>query len=99
MIYERSLFQLRFLTSRTCTITLSYNIELNLFSAKHESIASISIQITGKIVILVDDVLFKGCDIRVTMNVLINIGRLQYVNLSVLLERCHGEVTIKADCA
>ena len=61
----------------------------------HET--NIPIEITGKIVVLVDDVLFTGRSIRAAMDALVHIGRPKSVQLAVLIDRGHREFPIKAD--
>jgi pyrimidine operon attenuation protein/uracil phosphoribosyltransferase len=53
--------------------------------------------IDGKIVVLVDDVLYTGRSIRAAMDALIDIGRPQAVQLAVLVDRGHRELPIRAD--
>ena len=53
--------------------------------------------ITGKKVILVDDVLFTGRSIRAAMDALMDIGRPSAIQLAVLIDRGHRELPIKAD--
>jgi len=53
--------------------------------------------ITGKSVILVDDVLFTGRSIRAAMDALIDIGRPLSIQLAVLIDRGHREMPIRAD--
>lgn len=53
--------------------------------------------ITGKKVILVDDVLFTGRSIRAAMDALMDIGRPSSIQLAVLIDRGHRELPVKAD--
>lgn len=53
--------------------------------------------ITGKHIILVDDVLFTGRSIRAAMDAIINLGRPQTIQLAVLIDRGHREMPIRAD--
>lgn len=55
--------------------------------------------ITGKVVVLVDDVLFTGRTIRSALNALMDIGRPASIQLLVLVDRGHRELPIKADFA
>ncbi len=52
---------------------------------------------TGKKVVLVDDVLFKGRTIRATMDAVIDYGRPMSIQLAVLIDRGHRELPIRAD--
>jgi pyrimidine operon attenuation protein/uracil phosphoribosyltransferase len=53
--------------------------------------------ITGKSVILVDDVLYTGRSIRAAMDALIDLGRPRSIQLAVLVDRGHREMPIRAD--
>lgn len=53
--------------------------------------------IEGKIVILVDDVLYTGRTIRAALDALIDFGRPKAVRLAVLVDRGHREFPIRPD--
>jgi pyrimidine operon attenuation protein/uracil phosphoribosyltransferase len=53
--------------------------------------------ITGKTVILVDDVLFSGRTTRAALDAMTDFGRPKRVQLAVLIDRGHRELPIKAD--
>ncbi len=53
--------------------------------------------IDGKIVVLVDDVLFSGRTIRAALDALADLGRPSAVRLAVLVDRGHRELPIRAD--
>ncbi len=57
----------------------------------------IPFDITGKTVVLVDDVLFSGRTTRAALDALNDFGRPQRVQLAVLIDRGHRELPIKAD--
>src|SRR5438093_1058174 len=57
----------------------------------------IGFDITGKTVVLVDDVLFTGRTIRAAMDALVDFGRPTSVALAVLVDRGHRELPIRAD--
>jgi pyrimidine operon attenuation protein/uracil phosphoribosyltransferase len=57
----------------------------------------IPFDITGKTVVLVDDVLFSGRTIRAAMDALNDFGRPRRIQLAVLVDRGHRELPIKAD--
>lgn len=53
--------------------------------------------ITGKTVILIDDVLYTGRTIRAALDALVDFGRPHAIQLAVLVDRGHRELPIKAD--
>jgi pyrimidine operon attenuation protein/uracil phosphoribosyltransferase len=53
--------------------------------------------IDGKLVVLVDDVLFSGRTIRAALDALADLGRPRVVQLAVLVDRGHRELPIRAD--
>jgi pyrimidine operon attenuation protein/uracil phosphoribosyltransferase len=53
--------------------------------------------VDGKVVVLVDDVLFSGRTIRAALTALDDVGRPQAVRLAVLVDRGHRQVPIRAD--
>jgi pyrimidine operon attenuation protein/uracil phosphoribosyltransferase len=57
----------------------------------------ISVDITGKTIVLVDDVLFSGRTTRAALDALNDFGRPKRVQLAVLVDRGHRELPIKAD--
>jgi pyrimidine operon attenuation protein/uracil phosphoribosyltransferase len=62
-----------------------------------ESHTDIPISITGRRVILVDDVLYTGRSIRAAMDALMDLGRPKSIQLAVLVDRGHRELPIRAD--
>lgn len=56
-----------------------------------------TIDTTGKLVILVDDVLYTGRTIRSALNALMDAGRPRAIQLAVLVDRGHRELPIRAD--
>ena len=53
--------------------------------------------VDGRVVVLVDDVLFSGRTIRAALDALNDIGRPRAVQLAVLVDRGHRELPIRAD--
>lgn len=53
--------------------------------------------ISDKIIVLVDDVVFTGRTIRAAMDALMDIGRPRCIQLAALIDRGHRELPIKAD--
>jgi pyrimidine operon attenuation protein/uracil phosphoribosyltransferase len=54
-------------------------------------------EVTDLKIVLVDDVLFTGRSIRAAMDALMDLGRPSAIQLSVLIDRGHRELPIKAD--
>ena len=78
-------------------ITL-YRDDLTMVSTQpvvHET--QIDFDITGKKIVLVDDVLFTGRTIRAALDALIDFGRPSCIQLAVLIDRGHRELPIRAD--
>jgi pyrimidine operon attenuation protein/uracil phosphoribosyltransferase len=59
----------------------------------------IDFDITGKNVVLVDDVLYTGRTIRAALDALTDFGRPASIQLAVLIDRGHRELPIRADYA
>jgi pyrimidine operon attenuation protein/uracil phosphoribosyltransferase len=57
----------------------------------------IDTDITGKHVVLVDDVFFTGRSIRAAMDAIMDLGRPMTIQLAVLVDRGHRELPIRAD--
>lgn len=59
--------------------------------------SDIPVNIEGKYVVLVDDVLYTGRSTRAAMDALIDLGRPASIQLAVLVDRGHRELPIRAD--
>lgn len=59
--------------------------------------SDIPFDVTGKIVILVDEVLFTGRTTRAAMDAIMDLGRPSVIELAVLIDRGHRELPIRAD--
>lgn len=57
----------------------------------------VPVDLTDKIVILVDDVLYTGRTIRAALDALTDLGRPAAVHLAVLVDRGHRQLPIRAD--
>jgi len=53
--------------------------------------------VDGKVVVLVDDVLYSGRTVRAALDALSDLGRPRGVQLAVLVDRGHRELPIRAD--
>jgi pyrimidine operon attenuation protein/uracil phosphoribosyltransferase len=71
--------------------------DLHRRAAPHVLPTVIPFDVTGKTVVLVDDVLFSGRTIRAAMDALNDFGRPRRIQLAVLVDRGHRELPIKAD--
>ncbi|HEX5133697.1 MAG TPA: bifunctional pyr operon transcriptional regulator/uracil phosphoribosyltransferase PyrR [Candidatus Krumholzibacteria bacterium] len=63
----------------------------------HVGKTEINTDVTEKVIVLVDDVLFTGRTIRAALDELIDYGRPKKIQLAVLVDRGHREFPIKAD--
>ena len=57
----------------------------------------VSFDITGKDIVLCDDVLYTGRTIRAAMDALIDYGRPRTIQLAIMVDRGHRELPIRAD--
>ncbi len=62
-----------------------------------EAPTDIPVELTGRTVVLVDDVLFTGRTVRAALDALQDFGRPQAVQLAVMVDRGHRELPIRAD--
>jgi len=78
-------------------ITL-YRDDLSLIDVQpvvHQT--EVPFDVTGKTVILVDDVLYTGRTARAALDATLDLGRAQKIQLAVLIDRGHRELPIRAD--
>ncbi len=69
-------------------------------STKHQPVVhqtEIPFDISGKIVIIIDDVLFSGRTVRAALSAIVDFGRSREIQLAVLIDRGHRELPIRAD--
>jgi pyrimidine operon attenuation protein/uracil phosphoribosyltransferase len=69
--------------------------ELSSVPVIHKS--EVNFKLPGKVVILVDDVLYTGRTVRAALDALLDIGRPNAIQLAVLVDRGHRELPIRAD--
>jgi pyrimidine operon attenuation protein/uracil phosphoribosyltransferase len=80
-------------------------LDINLYrddislSRDHPVLKSTEIhfEMSGSKIVLVDDVLFTGRTIRAALEALIDLGRPDWIQLAVLVDRGHRELPIRAD--
>lgn len=64
---------------------------------KHGVAPTLNIEIEDKIVVLVDDVLFRGRTVRAAMDGVMFFGRARQIQLMILIDRGHKELPVRAD--
>ncbi len=72
------------------------DIQTRLFSPRVQ-VTEIDFDITGKQVVLVDEVVYTGRTIRAALDALMDLGRPQCIQLAVLVDRGHRELPIRPD--
>lgn len=80
----------------TLDITL-YRDDLHTLSKPVVKETRLPMDITGRNVVIVDDVLFTGRSVRAAMDAIIDFGRPDNIQLAVLVDRGHRELPIRAD--
>lgn len=74
-----------------------YRDDINLRPVLPEAVTEIDFDLSRKIVVLVDDVLFTGRTIRAAMDAVMDQGRPRAIQLSVMVDRGHRELPIRPD--
>ncbi|MGH9277823.1 MAG: bifunctional pyr operon transcriptional regulator/uracil phosphoribosyltransferase PyrR [Acidimicrobiales bacterium] len=74
-----------------------YRDDIGLRPVMPEAVTDIPFDLTGKVVVLVDDVLFTGRTVRAALDALNDYGRPQAVQLAVMVDRGHRELPIRPD--
>jgi len=74
-----------------------YRDDIGLRPVLPEAVTNIPGDLVGKVVVLVDDVLFTGRTIRAALNALNDFGRARAVQLAVMIDRGHRELPIRPD--
>ncbi|MBR1729515.1 MAG: bifunctional pyr operon transcriptional regulator/uracil phosphoribosyltransferase PyrR [Selenomonadaceae bacterium] len=77
-------------------ITL-YRDDLSTLPAPEVRSTELPFDINGKIIVLVDDVIYTGRTIRSALDAIMDIGRPKTIQLAVLIDRGHRELPISAD--
>jgi pyrimidine operon attenuation protein/uracil phosphoribosyltransferase len=74
-----------------------YRDDFGLRPVLPEAATEVPVELTGKTVVLVDDVLFTGRTVRAALNALADYGRARVVQLAVMVDRGHRELPIRPD--
>ncbi len=74
-----------------------YRDDIGIRRPKEISPTELPFDVSGKTVVLVDDVLFTGRTIRAAIDALVDFGRPDTIQLAVLMDRGHREIPIRAD--
>lgn len=78
-------------------ITLYRDDLTMLYDQPRVADVTMPVDIAGKIVILVDDVIYTGRTVRAAMDAVMRQGRAGAIRLAVLVDRGHRELPIRAD--
>ena len=74
-----------------------YRDDIGLRPVMPEAVTNIPFDLTGRVVVLVDDVLFTGRTVRAALDALNDYGRPRAVQLAVMVDRGHRELPIRPD--
>ncbi|TVU54280.1 MAG: bifunctional pyr operon transcriptional regulator/uracil phosphoribosyltransferase PyrR [Arthrospira sp. PLM2.Bin9] len=74
-----------------------YRDDLDKVGMRTPAQTKIPFDLTGKKVVLVDDVIYSGRTIRAALNAVIEYGRPETIQLAVLVDRGHRQLPIQAD--
>jgi pyrimidine operon attenuation protein/uracil phosphoribosyltransferase len=74
-----------------------YRDDISLRPVRAEAVSAMPVELTDRVVILVDDVLFTGRTVRAALDALADYGRARAVQLAVMVDRGHRELPIRPD--
>jgi len=74
-----------------------YRDDIGLRTVTPVGPTEVPVDISGRVVVLVDDVLFTGRTVRAALDALTELGRPRAVQLAVLIDRGHRELPIRPD--
>ncbi len=74
-----------------------YRDDIGLRPVRPEKATSMPCDLAGRVVVLVDDVLFTGRTVRAALDALRDLGRARAVQLAVMVDRGHRELPIRPD--
>ncbi len=80
----------------TLDVTM-YRDDLRRHPTRGLTATEVPVDVTDRVVVLVDDVLFSGRTIRAALDAVADLGRPRAVRLVVLVDRGHRELPIRAD--
>ncbi|MBA3655254.1 MAG: bifunctional pyr operon transcriptional regulator/uracil phosphoribosyltransferase PyrR [Actinobacteria bacterium] len=74
-----------------------YRDDIGLRPVLPEAVTEVPVDLAGRTVVLIDDVLFTGRTVRAALNALADYGRAKAVQLAVMIDRGHRELPIRPD--
>ncbi|HUS61289.1 MAG TPA: bifunctional pyr operon transcriptional regulator/uracil phosphoribosyltransferase PyrR [Acidimicrobiales bacterium] len=74
-----------------------YRDDIGLRPVLPEAVTAIPFDLAGKVVVLVDDVLFTGRTVRAALHAVNDYGRPRAIQLAVMVDRGHRELPIRPD--
>jgi pyrimidine operon attenuation protein/uracil phosphoribosyltransferase len=74
-----------------------YRDDIGLRAVQPVGPTEFPVDVTGKVVVLVDDVLYTGRTVRAALDALTELGRPRAVQLAILVDRGHRELPIRPD--
>ncbi|HVL64768.1 MAG TPA: bifunctional pyr operon transcriptional regulator/uracil phosphoribosyltransferase PyrR [Actinomycetota bacterium] len=74
-----------------------YRDDVNLRAPRNLEATTVPADLDGRVVVLVDDVLYTGRTIRAAFDAVLDLGRPRAIRLAVLVDRGHRELPIRAD--
>lgn len=74
-----------------------YRDDLRQNPTRGLAVTEVPVDVTDRVVVLVDDVLFSGRTIRAALDAVADLGRPRAVRLVVLVDRGHRDLPIRAD--
>lgn len=74
-----------------------YRDDIGLREVQPLGPTEVPVDVTGKVVVLVDDVLYTGRTVRAALDALTELGRPRAVQLAILVDRGHRELPIRPD--
>jgi len=74
-----------------------YRDDIGLRPVMPQAVTDVAVDLTGRVVVLVDDVLFTGRTVRAALDAVNDYGRPRAVQLAVMVDRGHRELPIRPD--